>query len=144
MRFCLSLCAAATAAVLMVAGGAIAQDVIKARKDGFQGNRSDMGAIKGIIDKGEPVAGVVAPAQRMVAFSARIPTLFPPGSDTGDTKAKPAIWSNKADFEAKAKDFGAAAQKLAELAQAGDAAGVKAQFGVVGKTCGACHDSYRN
>ena len=33
--------------------------------------------------------------------------------------------------------------KLATVARAKDEAGVKAQFGAVGKACGACHDSFR-
>ncbi|MBM3368384.1 MAG: cytochrome c [Betaproteobacteria bacterium] len=33
--------------------------------------------------------------------------------------------------------------KLGEAARARNEAGVKAQFGAVGKTCGACHDSFR-
>jgi Cytochrome C'. len=34
-------------------------------------------------------------------------------------------------------------KKLADLAKAGDEAGFKRQFGVVGGTCKACHDDFR-
>ncbi|HEX9464181.1 MAG TPA: cytochrome c [Alphaproteobacteria bacterium] len=73
----------------------------------------------------------------------QIPSLFPQGSgpETGaKTAALPAIWQNKADFDAKAK---ALDEESAKLMAANDEAAVKAQFGNVGKTCGGCHESYR-
>jgi cytochrome c556 len=34
-------------------------------------------------------------------------------------------------------------KKLQSVAKSGDEAAVKAQIGAVGKSCGACHDAYR-
>jgi len=68
--------------------------------------------------------------------------LFPDTAKTGgDTAALPAIWENKADFEAK----------LAKLASEAKAAGAaitdldtfKAQITEVRKNCGGCHQPYR-
>ena len=39
--------------------------------------------------------------------------------------------------------FFEASDKLLQLAKANDEAGVKAQFGNVGKACGGCHETYR-
>ena len=53
----------------------------------------------------------------------------------------PAIWENKADFEAKLAKFGADA-KAAEAAVK-DLDSFKAQFAEVQKNCGGCHETYR-
>lgn len=76
--------------------------------------------------------------------SKQIPTLFPPGSgaEAGvKTGALPAIWQNKAEFDAKAK---ALQEQSAKLVAANDQAAVKAQFGNVGKACGGCHETFRS
>lgn len=82
-------------------------------------------------------------AEGLSRFGHSLPGLFPAGSLTPESRALPAIWANKADFDAKAHAFGAAADRLAELAAAGDTAGFAAQAPLVGKGCGACHSLYR-
>jgi len=68
--------------------------------------------------------------------------LFPETSKTGgDTAALPAIWENKADFDAKltklANEAKAAEGKVTDLDS------FKAQFTEVQKNCGGCHQTYR-
>lgn len=59
------------------------------------------------------------------------------------TRALPAVFENAAKF----KDAGARAEneaaKLVAVAKSGDEAAVKAQIGALGKTCGGCHDDFR-
>ncbi|QCN95960.1 MULTISPECIES: c-type cytochrome [Azospirillum] len=133
---------AATAALLLVGGTAVAQDSIKARKDGFQTSKNAMAEIKDLLGS-DKVAQVGPAAQRMSAFAAQIPTLFPAGSDKGDTKAKADIWANNADFTAKAQAYEAAAKGLEAAAASGDKAATAKQFAAVGGACKACHERYR-
>ncbi len=63
--------------------------------------------------------------------------------NVGNTKALPAIWAKPADFKKDADNMQAEMVKLAAAASAGDEAGFKKQFGVVGGTCKACHDDFR-
>jgi cytochrome c556 len=68
--------------------------------------------------------------------------LFPENSKTGgDTAALPAIWENKADFEARltklTNEAKAAEGKVTDLDS------FKAQFTEVQKNCGGCHQTYR-
>ncbi|GGB59028.1 hypothetical protein GCM10011505_44780 [Tistrella bauzanensis] len=87
---------------------------------------------------------MVAPAEAIAAYAARIPGLFPQGSETGgDTKALATVWSDRAGFEAHAHDLETKALALAEAGRGGDMAAVGAAFGAVGKSCGACHQDYR-
>ena len=77
-----------------------------------------------------------------VDASAKMPTLFPENSKTGgDTAALPAIWANKADFEARFQKFGADAKAAASAVK--DADSFKTAFTGVTKNCGGCHENYR-
>ena len=84
-------------------------------------------------------------ASMLVATMAKLPfDSFPVGTETvGNTGALPAVWSNNAKFKELATKLGTETDTLAKLAAAGDEAGFKKQFGVVGGTCKACHDDFK-
>jgi cytochrome c556 len=68
--------------------------------------------------------------------------LFPENSRTGgDTKALPAIWEKKADFDAKLAKLGSDA-KAAE-SKVKDLESFKNEVNEVRKNCGGCHNTYR-
>ncbi len=69
---------------------------------------------------------------------------FAPGSDKGTTRAKPEIWDNMDDFQAKLGDLQEAATALNAAAQSGDKDAIKAAVGATGKACKACHDEYKS
>jgi cytochrome c556 len=64
---------------------------------------------------------------------------------TKDVKsaALPAIWSDSAKFAEAADRLQNEASKLYAVSRSGDEAAVKAQLGAVGKSCGGCHESFR-
>ena len=69
---------------------------------------------------------------------------FVPGTDgVGNTKALPAIQKHAADFKYLGEQMQAELVKLAATANAGDEAGFKKQFGVVGGACKNCHDDFK-
>ena len=81
---------------------------------------------------------------RLMGFygTADLPNLFPESSKTGgDTAALPAIWANKADFDAKAAKFVTDAKQAQTAVK--DLDTFKASFSTVTKDCGACHETYR-
>lgn len=83
-------------------------------------------------------------AERVAQLSQMLDEGFPAGSDKGaKTEALPAIWTSRADFDAKMADFQREAAALAKVATGGDADATKAQFGKAGGTCKACHDKYK-
>jgi cytochrome c556 len=63
---------------------------------------------------------------------------------TVKTKAQDGVWTNQADFKAKADDLVKAAATLQEAAKGGDKDATLKAAGAVGKACGACHDNFRN
>lgn len=137
--------AAAVLAVAVTAGigGAMAQDVIKERQAGFKQNVANMKAMAASLKAGD-VKAMQAPAEQIAAHAGKIPDLFPKGSDQGDTKALPTIWTDWDGFTAAAAANGKAATALAMVvADGGDAAAAGAALKALGGTCGACHDKFR-
>ena len=136
----------ALAAGAMVGGATISfaqGDVIKQRQENRKQAGAAMRAIKGIIDAKGPTSGAVAQAAKLKELELAFVNMFPPGSDTGETKALPTVWSDRAGFIAASKASDAAYDKLATAAGSGDLAALTAAFADTGKTCGACHNTYR-
>jgi len=130
-----------------IVGGAtiaLAQaDIVKQRQDNRKEMAATMRSIKGVIDAKGDVKAVVASAAKLKQLELAFDKLFPAGSDKGETKALPAVWSDMAGFQAASKNADAAYDKLAAAAGSGDLAAVTAAFGDTGKACGACHDKFR-
>ena len=72
-----------------------------------------------------------------------IALLFPEGTSAGKTDAKPEIWENWSDFEARAIESQEAAQALLDAVQSGDTGAIDSRFGELTQTCKACHRPFR-
>ncbi|HEY6239755.1 MAG TPA: cytochrome c [Burkholderiales bacterium] len=59
------------------------------------------------------------------------------------TAALPAIWSEGAKFKEAQDNFQNAVQALVKVSRGGDEAAQKTAIGAVGKTCGGCHENFR-
>ena len=121
------------------------EDAVKYRKNALFVMSQHFGRL-GPVVKGErpydkdEVAKNVAIAEQM----SKLPWAgFVAGSDKGDTRAKPEIWSDAAKFKAAGEKMEQEMSKLSQAAKGGDLNAVKAQFGEVGKACKGCHDAYR-
>ncbi len=66
------------------------------------------------------------------------------GQGSARTQAKTEIWANWDEFTSLHEDMVAATVQLASAAETGDMAAVGQQVQVVGGTCKACHDKYRD
>lgn len=87
---------------------------------------------------------VAANAETMALTATMIPALFPEGSLTDKSKAKPEIWQKWAEFEAAAKNMGAQAEKLRDAARTKDLAATEAVAKDFGRqACGTCHQPFR-
>jgi cytochrome c556 len=86
-------------------------------------------------------------AARVAFLSGLVGENFPEGSNPGepDSKAKPDVWSNRADFDKKLKDFETHAQALVEVnakeKNGGDA--FKAAVAALAGDCKGCHETYK-
>lgn len=68
---------------------------------------------------------------------------FVPGSDVGETEAKPEIWKNWSEFEGYMRKFQEETAKLSQAAKTGDPEAIKTQFNNTAKACKNCHDKFR-
>jgi cytochrome c556 len=66
-------------------------------------------------------------------------------ASTKDVKsaALPAVFADTAKFKAAQDQYHGALEKLVAVSKGGDMAATKAAIGAVGKTCGGCHDNFR-
>ena len=62
---------------------------------------------------------------------------------TVKTAALPAIWSEPAKFQEAQDNFHKAVENLVSVSRGGNEAAQKAAIGGVGKTCGGCHQNFR-
>ncbi len=124
-----------------------AATAIATRQANFKKMGGAMKALKdqlasGTIDK----AKAVGAARTLAATGRAQGRLFPNGSGASSgvkTGALPAVWSNRAQFDAALKAYVAQADKLVAVAGTGNAAAIGAQFKAVGGTCAACHKQFR-
>lgn len=142
-------------ALACVAGAAGAQsqtspspdEIVAARQASFDLSAVALGAIKSQLDAGAPMQGIGFAAAGLNKWANALPMMFPvgTGSDSlpGATKAKPEIWTNRADFEAKAAAYAAATADLQAKVAANDTPGALEAWTTVRGTCGSCHEAYR-
>ena len=120
------------------------EGIINYRKNVMKTNAGHMGAIMDILKNHLPLQAHFADHAKSISQNSKMTlSMFPKGSDLGDTKAKPSIWKNWSKFEAATKDFVRESAKLVKVAESGDIKTFVKQVRVTGKTCGGCHKHFR-
>jgi cytochrome c556 len=134
---------AAVAFILGAGASVAADDPIHARRELMKANGDTTKPIVPIL-KGQAPFNLETAQTALKAYiraANEAPALFPPGSDKGKTNALPAIWKDKADFEARFAKLGEVSK--AALASIKDEASFKTYFPPIFKVCGGCHENYR-
>jgi cytochrome c556 len=124
------------------------QKAVAARQGLFEVIDFNSAQVMGMLKK-VPLDGAVLQkvGGRIENLAPMIPEIF--ATDTRKatnvkTKAREGIWTNAADFKAKADELAKAAAALSAAGKGGDKGEMrKAIFGV-GKACSGCHDNYRD
>jgi cytochrome c556 len=121
------------------------EDAIKYRKNALFVMQQNFGRVAGMAAGKIPFdAKVAADSAATAEFVGKLPWAgFGPGTDKGDTKAKPEIWAEKAKFDDYANKLEAELAKLTVAAKSGSLDSVKAATNAVGGACKACHDDFR-
>jgi cytochrome c556 len=87
---------------------------------------------------------VASNADRMANNATQMVALFPEGSMTEKSKAKPEIWQKWPEFEAAAMNLRTRAEQLRDTAMAKNADGTQAMVKDFGRlACGTCHTPFR-
>ena len=109
----------------------------------FRWNIKPMGAMmKGEIPWDGPVFARHA-KDLAAAASVDLMSGFPEESEEGETDAKPEVWMDWEDFQAKFKDLQEQSAKLAEVAATGGRGVVGEPFKATADTCKACHKKFK-
>jgi cytochrome c556 len=138
-----------TVVFVLTAQSAVAQkpeDAIKYRQGVFRVIGWNFGSMAAMAKGQKPYdKEVFARNAEIVAYMSKLPLEgFTPGSETGDTKAKPEVWLNMDDFKAKLEKMQQEVAALEKVAKTGNFNAAKDQLGEAGSACKDCHDKYRN
>jgi len=149
MKALLTAATAATLALLTAlpaqAQFAKAEDAIKYRKSALFIMSQHWGRLGAMATGRVPFdAKVAAENADALAVVSKLPwTAFGPGTDKGDTRAKPEIWSEADKFKAALDKNQAEMVKTIAAAKTGNLDALKASFSAAAPTCKACHDNFR-
>lgn len=121
-----------------------ADDVIAERQALMKANGAAAKTIFQMVQGKAPYDAAAAQAafEKIASDLEEFPALFPAGSDQGKTTASPAIWQDKAAFDALAAKMVMDARAGAAAAPGGLDA-IKAAATVVGQNCQSCHEKFR-
>lgn len=121
------------------------EDAIKYRKAAFTVLGAHFGRVAAMATGKAPYDAAAATANMQVAEAvSKLPwAAFGAGTDKGETRAKPEIWTDAAKFKEAADKMQAEMTKLAAAAKTGNADALKTAFGNTAPTCKGCHDNFR-
>ena len=138
------LLVAAALAVPALAQQMKVEDQVKYRRAAYNVMALNFGSLGAMAQDKKPFNKdeAVRNADIVAILSSTPKGFFGEGTDK-DTKAKPEIWTKRADFDDKMEKMIAQTQKLPAVARGGDMAAFKKQVGDTGAACKACHDDYR-
>lgn len=121
-------------------------DAVKYRQGAFTVMQQHFGQVAGMAAGKIPFDAKLAAENAAVAeYVGKLPfgAAFGPGTNKGDTKAKAAIWTNKAKFDDDASKMQAEMVKLSAAANTGNLDAIKVAVNATGGTCKACHDDFK-
>jgi cytochrome c556 len=123
------------------------QDALKHAQTFMKGNGKNAGALAAMVKGEKPYdQATVDTALAQFADTAKnLPTLFPESvkglKAEGDYSTSPKIWEDKAGFSEHIASFGRVVTEA--KTQIRDLDSLKTTLPVIGKQCGACHETFR-
>jgi cytochrome c556 len=137
--------------LMAMMGGAVAQTnlgaVVTERREGFKAAGDNMTAVAAVARAGGDPRETVQRITAIQAWFATAGTRFPAGTQQGaagiDTRALPAIWTDRAGFDTAMAAMGPRLTALREAAASGNVANFQAAVQATGAACGDCHRPYR-
>lgn len=121
------------------------EDAIKYRQSALTVMAAHFGRVAGMANGRIPFDAKAAADNASIAEAmSKLPwAAFVEGSDKGNTKAKPEIWSDNAKFKEASEKMQGEMTKLAAAARTGNIDAIKTAAGATGGACKGCHDAFR-
>jgi len=123
-----------------------AEQALKYRKSLYQVIVWNFGPMSAMAQGKMPydAADFATRAGRVAVLAPMLNEAYPAESQgVANSKLKPEMWSNRADFDAKLKDLVERSATLAAVARGGDFEKSKVAFFDTANACKACHEKYR-
>jgi cytochrome c556 len=124
-----------------------AQKIFHERHEGMEEIGKSTKAVSQALKADTPDLEVIRKSAATINdLAAKSGTWFPAGTGQDvlpKTRALPPIWQKPEDFAAKDRDFEASARAFNAAAVSGDMSAIRSSFDTLGKSCKACHDTYR-
>ncbi|MDR1969431.1 MAG: cytochrome c [Burkholderiaceae bacterium] len=143
----LALSAVCAAAFALPASAQFAkpEDAVKYRQAAFTLVGNHFGHLHAMIDGKVPYdAKVAAEDANVIDTVGKLPWhAFGPGTDKGETRAKPEVWKDQAKFKEALEKAQAELPKFIAAAKSGSLDNLKAGFNSMARTCKGCHDDFR-
>jgi cytochrome c556 len=121
------------------------EDAVKYRQSAMALQGATLGSVFAMANGRVPFDAKVA--NENIAVVAMLNKLqfraFVEGSEVGNTRAKPTIWTQKDKFAAEVAKNQESVAKLVAAGQTGNLDQIKAAVGAVGQSCKSCHDEFR-
>ena len=143
----LAVFAMATALPVLAQQAMKPEDQIKMRKSTMDLVGYNFGSLHAMAEGKKPFdkAEAARNADLLVLLAELPKRFFGEGTDIeGKTKAKPAIWTHRADFDKKLEKLGEEVRGLPAAARSGDMEAFKKQVNATGHACKSCHDDYKS
>lgn len=121
------------------------EDAIKYRQSALTVMGAHFGRVAAMANGRIPFDAKVAADNAAIAESmSKLPWAgFVAGSDSGNTKAKPEIWSDNAKFREASEKMQGELVKLVAATKTGNLDTIKTAVGATGGSCKGCHDNFR-
>ena len=122
------------------------EDAIKYRRSSFSVMQTHFFRLANMVNGLAPYDPKAAADNAAIVLAmSKLPwPAFAPGTGEGDTRAKPAIWTQQAKFNDSAQKMVAQAATLDAVARTGDLDKLKVAFRATAGTCQSCHDAFRS
>lgn len=126
-----------------------AKITIEARQSVFKDIKKAMDPMSAMLRRQREIdtAVVATNAEQIKALAQKIPAQFAVNTHAFKpvkTLAREGIWTSQADFKTKADALVNASLNLAIVAKGGDKGATLKAIADMGKTCGGCHDNYKD
>ena len=119
-------------------------EVIKYRRNIMKSQREHMAVASAIVQGNVEFKDQLVDHVRALEATTRIISkLFPKDSDVGDTAALPGVWTNNAEFEARAMDTRDKSAALSKVVSAGESQNYEIRLSELLDSCKACHKIFR-
>jgi cytochrome c556 len=146
-RLILGLAAVTSLAAALPAAAQFAkpEDAIKYRQSAMALQGNHMGRLFAMANGRVPFDAKVASEQiEIIAMLNRLQfAAFVEGSGTGETRARPEIWTQKDKWTAAVAKSQEDVGKLVVAGRTGNLDQIKAATGAVGQSCKGCHDEFQ-